>query len=361
MSELTVLSVKLGSFNILQLLLSTGADITFRSYNNETALYVAVKSGWTQATKAVLNVIKEQAPAAIDLPEAVREWTPLMLACVKGDKVSMDLLLQYGADSGKKDKHGWTAKDHAAYRGWEPMALLLTSFEPCPSKGPKRPRPCLGDRPQGQRNIQRTLPLPTFARRSLDDVPITMSQVYVTLGAIDTYRSVIAVDLSPYLSPLPYGPQDEANFVVEVGSLDKGQPKYIIQLPVMEDLSNEPLRFTTPHPESLNLAFKIYPANASTKNKDSLIGSAVAMIGQLKQGLGPERESLIRNFTVPILKKDTLAYIGSVTFYSLVVTPYPHLLAKPHDKQKIRFGNNGEATVIGHRGAKFGFDSVPGI
>ena len=57
------------------------------------------------------------------------------------------------------------------------------------------------------------------------------------------------------------------------------------------------------------------------------------MIGQLKQGLRPERESLIRNFTVPILKKDTLAYIGSLSFYSLVVTHYPHLRTKPHDKQ----------------------------
>ena len=73
LSDLTVLSVKLGSFTILQLLLSTGIDVTFRSYNSETALYVAIKSGWTQATAAILHVIKEQAPAAIDLPEAVRE------------------------------------------------------------------------------------------------------------------------------------------------------------------------------------------------------------------------------------------------------------------------------------------------
>ena len=251
LGEFAVLSVKLGSFTILQLLLSIGVDITFRSYNSETALYVAVKSGCTQATTTMLTVIKQQAPAAIDLPEATREWTPLMLACVKGDKTSVDLLLQYGADSGKQDKYGWTAKDHAAYRGWEPIALLLTSLESSPSKGHNRA--CLGDRPQGQRTIQRTLPLPTYVRHSLDSVPVTMSQVFVTLGAIDTNQTVIAVDLSPHLSAMPYGPQDEVKFVVEVGSLDKEQPKYVIQLTVMEDLSNDPLCSTTPHPESLIL------------------------------------------------------------------------------------------------------------
>ena len=216
LSELTLLSVKLGSFTILQLLLSNGIDITFRSYNGETALYVAVKLGWTQATATFLDVIKEQDPAAVDLPESIRGWTPLILACVKGDKASMDLLLQHGADSGKKDNYGWTAKDHAAHRGWEPTALLLTSLEPCP-----------GNRSQGQRNIRRTLPLPKIGRHSLD-VPATISEVYVTLGAIDTYQAVTAVDLSPLLAPKPYGPQEEASFVVEVGSSDKGHPKYVI-------------------------------------------------------------------------------------------------------------------------------------
>ena len=359
LSKLTALSVRLGSFTILQLLLSTGIAITFRSHNNETALYIAVKLGWTQATTTILDVIRKQAPATIDLPEAIRGWTPLMLACVKGDASSMNLLLQHGADLGKKDRYEWTAKDHAAYRGWEPMALLLTSLDHCPSKGHKRPY--LGDRSQRQRKIQRTFPLPKFAWHSLDNVSNTMGQIFVTLGAIDTYQKVTAVDLSPYLSPIPYGPQDEANFVVEVVSLDKGQHKYIVQLPVMEDLSNDPLCFTTPDPESLNLAFNIYPADASTKNKDSLIGSAIAMIGQLKQGLGSKRESLVRNFTIPILKKDTLAYIGSVTFYFLVVTPYPHLSAEPHDRQEFKLGNNGEPIVIGHRGAKYGFDNLPTI
>ena len=359
MGKLIVLSVKLRSLTVLQLLLSTGIAITFRSHNNETALYIAVKLGWTQATSIILDVIKKQAPSTIDLPEATRGWTPLMLACVKGDASSMDLLLQHGADLGKKDKYEWTVKDHAAYRGWEPMALLLTSRDHCPSKGHKRPY--LGDRSQRRKNIQRTFPLPRFAWHSLDNVSDTMSQAYVTLGAIDTYQKVTAVDLSPHFSPMPYGPQDEANFIVEVGSLDKVQPKYIVQLPVMEDLSNDPLCFTTPEPESLNLIFNIYPANASTENKDSLIGSAIAMIGKLKQGLGSKRESLVRNFTIPILKEDTLAYIGSVTFYFLVVAPYPHLRAEPHDRQEFKLGNNGEPTVIGHRGAIYGFDNLPTI
>ena len=118
----------------------------------------------------------------------------------------------------------------------------------------------------------------------------------------------------------------------------------------MEDLLNDPLCFTAPDPESLNLTFAIYPASARTKDTDSLIGSAIAMIGHLKHGLGSKRESLTRNFTVPIQQKDKLAYIGSVTFYFLIVTPYPHLRTKHYDKQEINFGVDGEPTVIGHRG-----------
>ena len=348
LGELTVLSIRLGSLTVLQLLLSAGSDVTFSSYNHESALYVAIKYGWNEAIASILGAMKQQAPTAIDLPEAVRGWTPLMLACVKGDKSTMHLLLQHGADTERKDKYGWTAKDHAAYRGWESMALLLSSLELRSTK--ERDHSPLRDGPQRQGKFRRTVPLHSWRRHLLDDIAVNLSQVYVTLGAIDTYIPIKAVDLGPYLSPMPYGPQEEAKFTVEVTSLVTGQPKYTVQLPIMEDLSNDPLCFTTPDPENLHLAFNIYPANSSTRNNDSMIGSAIAMTQHLKQGLGPKRESLIRNFTVPILEKATLAYIGSVTFYLLVVTPCPHAPERPRSKQEMSFTDKGDYTIIGHRG-----------
>ena len=115
-------------------------------------------------------------------------------------------------------------------------------------------------------------------------------------------------------------------------------------------MANKPCRFVTENAGSFKLAFNVFHADTTTHEMGPLIGSAVALLESLKQGLGSIRESLVRDYTVPILKKDTLEFIGTVTFYFVVITPFPHPCPMSVATQEYKFGTHDSPTIIGHRG-----------
>ena len=156
--------------------------------------------------------------------------------------------------------------------------------------------------------------------------------------------------MSPFVWPDPYNPQREADFYVEVRAINGDQARHIVQLPILEDMANKPWRFVTNNAKDFKPAFNIYHSTTSAHKGNPLFGSAVALLDSLKQGLGSARESLIRNFSISILHKDTLDFIGTVTFYFLVMTPFPHPDPKRVIKQKVSFPNSNGPPVIGHRG-----------
>jgi glycerophosphodiester phosphodiesterase len=97
------------------------------------------------------------------------------------------------------------------------------------------------------------------------------------------------------------------------------------------------------------LVFKLYEASSNSKDPGILIGTAIALLDSLKEGLGAARESLIRNYTIPVLEKHSLEFMGTVTFDFLVVTPFRHpavMSVTPHEIWK----SNGLSQVVGHRG-----------
>jgi len=149
------------------------------------------------------------------------------------------------------------------------------------------------------------------------------SEVFVNLGPLDTYKPVVAVDLGALITPEPYTPQREADFEVQISAMEEGSPTYSTQLPILEDDANCPFRFTTKDATNFKLAFRILYSDLAANKGDRHVGTAIAMLESLKQGLGSRRESLIRDFTIPILQKDTLDFIGTVTFCFVVVKPYP--------------------------------------
>ena len=181
-------------------------------------------------------------------------------------------------------------------------------------------------------------------------VPLNQSQIYVNLGALDTCKPVTAVDMSPYVWPEPYDPQGEADFYLEVRAIGGNQATNFVQLPILEDMASKPWRFVTDNAKDFKLAFNIYHSKTSAHKENELVGSAVALLDSLKQGLGPARESLIINFTIPILHKDTLDFIGTITFYFLLMTPFLHPDPKKAIEQELLFSYRTGLPIIGHRG-----------
>ena len=278
--------------------------------------------------------------------EEVYGWTPLILATARGDLAIVEVLLQTGADPITQDYLGWRAKDHAAFRGWLPMAEKLTVLTAGYSRDEHDASYILKKkRPTGKSGLPACL-----AKHRGPKLSLSQSQVWVVLGALDTYKAVTAVDLSPYVWPDLYDPQREADFYVEVRAIDGDQARYVVQLPILEDQTNKPWRFVTNNAKNFKLAFNIYHSKTSAHKGDPLVGNAIALLDSLKQGLGLARESLIRNFTVPILRKDTLDFIGTVTFYFLIMTPFPHPDPNRVIKQETAFPSSKGLPIIGHRG-----------
>ena len=335
-------ALKLGSLTIVQLLATLAVDVQYQDHNDETVLYLAVRSGRLEYVAVVLDLSRQHGKLDLNATEVVHGWTPLILACVKGYSLIMDLLLQAGADPKVHDHFGWSARDHAAFRGYLLMANVLLALEGgCP-----RTSSLCNSLESLERNIGKAYPSLEYPPQVEKGVPPNSCQVLVNLGPLDTYKRVTAVDLGPYVAPDVYDPQREADFEVEIRAIDTDQSSGIIQLPVLADMTNKPWRFLTNDAKGVKLAFNIFQAESVPNKGKQLIGSAIALLGNLKQGLGSKRESLIRDFTIPILRKDTLKFIGTITFCFVVITPFPHPAAGIANDDL-----EGESTrIIGHRG-----------
>lgn len=358
--RLLTTALKSGSFTIVRLLRTSVIDVNYKDYHDETALYLAVRSGRLEYVNFLLAEPDEKDKIDVDAPEAVYGWTPLILACVKGDLPVVERLLRAGADPRVRDLFGWTAEDHAAFRGYLSMARMLMVLGSGSNKESARFNNALHQEKQHIRKGSQSLDYPVSGSLG-QDTPPGYSQVYVNLGPLDTYNPVTAVNLSPYVSPDTYNAQREADFQVEICGIDGDQSSHVIQLPILEDLANKPCRFVTENAGNFKLAFNIFHADTATHERGPLIGTAVALLESLKQGLGSTRESLIRDFTIPILRKDTLKFIGTVTFYFVVITPFPHPCPMSVERQELEFGKHDSPTIIGHRGSSQLFLSLTSV
>ncbi len=352
--SLLIIAIKSDHIRIVQLLAKSTIDLNYRDSNGEAALYIAVRTGNQDYVKILLEASASHKKLDLDIAENTYGRTPLIMACVMGNLQIMELLLQAGANSGPHDIFGWTAKDHASFRGY--LVLAKTLIENISStalsvntehQADLKTTGLYSTQPKqiGKKGAASSFQLPCTHGQS---IPIGESQIFVNLGALDSYKNALAVDLSPYVSPATYTPQLAADFVVEIRALGGDETSSVIQLPIIEDMANKPWRFLTKDHSNFKLVFNIFPATAVGLEGNMVIGSAVALLGSLKQGLGLKRESLIRDFTIPILQKETLKYMGSLTFYFLVVTPFPNPLST--FKATLEMGKGTNPIIIGHRG-----------
>ncbi|KAL9024013.1 MAG: hypothetical protein Q9196_006825 [Gyalolechia fulgens] len=344
--NLLTTAIELQYFPVFQLLHRSGIDVRYADRQSNTALHLAVRSRKEQYLTEILHHRSHDQTLNLDARESVYGRTPLIMASENGDHSLVYMLLQAGADPTIEDNLGWRAKDHAAFRGWLPIAKELSHLAADQlEKGDE----VNSIEQQRRHHVKSELSI-NFAERLKRQPSADECEVFVNLGALDTYKPVLGVDLGPYVKPDPYTPQREADYTVEVRAINGDQTRHLVQLPVLEDRANKPWRFVTKDPEDFKLAFTIYHSTTSAQKGDSPIGSAVALLRSLKHGFGPARESLSRNFTIPILHKDNLEFIGTITFYCLIVTPFPH----PDPRKVIQrelpcLGEDG-LPIIGHRG-----------
>jgi len=338
---------------IVRMLVEAGVNINWQDGQGETALHVAARFGHVECARILIEGTDYQR-ADLELTEKHFAWTPLHIAAVDGHLPVAEVLVQAGADVDRTDSSGWTAKEHAALRGHLKIAQLLlmnsriasdpVSEENSTSQGSSPPvSSSLGDRrSNGVSRTTEPQPVKTYGHRYLKDETL----VLVSLGSMDIRKNTEAVKLDKVpLTEAHHTQLDTALSVVVSANGAQGEPT-VIDLPVQENISTEPIAFTTQDAANVKLLFDIVPTySGNEKNK---VGRGVALLSHVRPSIGAKRMNLQGDVCVPIIGAN-LDIIGAVNFNFLVITPFSHPSMEVTSSQTY-WRKMSSTMVIGHRG-----------
>ncbi|KAB8215504.1 humps family-domain-containing protein [Aspergillus novoparasiticus] len=307
--DLLAVAIKYQYDDIVRLFAKFPLEFHDESSHGETALYVAARSG----NEAYVDMLlKHGSFPDLDIPETVHGWTPLFIACVEGHHAVAKLLLHAAAKQDIHDYSGWTAKEHAAVRGHLTLADMLTSLGTEDSLGG---------------------PASTLIQPILQNTQSFRTDCHyliINLGVLQSGKQVKAVELRER-SPKELISMN-AGFLMEISISERESISQFVELPSLIDMAHEPFVFPVTDPDRAWISFKVLQASSTLAKEYNLLGGGTALIGSPGDYLGENRESLIRERTVPILEKDTLDVLGKVTFTFVISKPisyHANPLTKP--------------------------------
>ena len=204
------------------------------------------------------------------------------VACVQGNQLVVGTLLDAGADENLCDVFGWTARDHPAFRGFWLVGKLLAATPP--------------------ENSARIPKIQLQETNTLPPSNTNETRIFVNLGTLDTREPKPAMDITPELAIFLYNPYPEIGFSVKISAVGATGSTGPIQLSILNDAINYPHVFTTTNLDKVRLVLSVFKANIDVQEGEH-IGGAVALLAELKSRLGPDSESLIRNYTIPVLDR----------------------------------------------------------
>lgn len=350
-SAVLALATKSNFTQIVKLLVAAGVDINWQDEIGETAMHIAARFGHEDCAKTLLEGTVDQ-KADLELAEKTFSWTPLHVACVDGHFSIVELLIEAGAEVNKADASGWTGREHAALRGHMDIARRLgeavdysssgSDSESTTASSPPNNSSMEAVRSQNTNNAKHTESVKTFGHRYLTNE----SMVLVSLGSMDMRKDIPAVKLESIPISEAHSTQlDTALSVVVSATGAQGEPT-IIDLPVQENISTEPIAFSTVDPSKVKLYFDIVPTYSG--GEDNKVGRGVAILSSIKQAIGLKRMNLQGDVGVPIMSTD-LEVIGYVNFNFLIITPFSHPNMEVTAKRTY-WKEMSSTMVIGHRG-----------
>ena len=342
---LVMLATKKGFVQLVTLLLKAGTDVNYQDSQGETALHAAVRNGHVGCIRALLGSLTDR-DIDLEVVESSYGWTPLLCAAVEGHLDAVELLVHAGANTTQLDNSGWTAQEHAAFRGYMTIAGFLAKLEA--KSDPTDDVDGVSESTQPKdaddtRGLKTTEPVKTFGHRYLTDD----TMILVSLGSMDMRKDVQAVDLDRIpLADAHCTQLDTALSIIVSAVGAEGEPS-ITDLPVQENISTEPIVFTTKDAAKVKLLFDIVPTYAG--GNEERVGRGVALLSSIKPSIGSKRITLQGDVSVPIVASATLDVIGTVNFNFLIITPFKHPNLVINENQTY-WKSLTSTMVIGHRG-----------
>lgn len=357
-SEVLALATKEDFVVIVKLLVAAGVDLDYQDDQGETALHVAARFGHVECAAALLHGVNNR-KANTEIAENSFGWSPLFTACVDGQLGIVELLINAGADLERLDASGWTAKEHAALRGHIRIANALAEVTSLPltsdfhSSAPAS----LSTTPSAMSFAERKsngaangngIPNPTEAIKTFGHRYLTKeSMVLVSLGTMDMRKSTEAVKLDRIPFSDAHSTQLDTALSLVVSATGANGEASTTDLPVQDNVSTEPIVFTTLDATKVKLIFDIVPTYAGSN--EQRVGRGVALLSSIKPDIGSKRISLQGDLEIPVVAAGTLEVIGSVHFNFLIITPFSHPNMNISEDQTY-WKSMASTMVIGHRG-----------
>ncbi|KAJ5348690.1 uncharacterized protein N7506_001943 [Penicillium brevicompactum] len=323
LDDLLIIALRYQHDDMVYLLAYSNFGPNSKSLHNETALYVASQIGREDYVKLLLENGSE---VDVNTPETPHAWTPLFIACVEGHILVVEILLEFGAKQDLVDHLGWTAKEHAALRGHLEVAEMLESWDPSdPSNMVGGPASLL----------QKPEPEPSTP---VSPSSLCANQVIINLGILRNGEYVEAIDFE--------GPLATTSSSLDMSISIEDNTSELIKLPVLSDMVNEPVVLPVAKPDQARLIFKFYSSHHSYEER-KLVGTGAALLGKDQKCFGDNRESLVRERTVPIFDKTTMDIMGTVTFTCVIAKSVTSFTIPQLPKQLLE---KDGLQIVGHRG-----------
>lgn len=360
-------AVETNSVSMLEMLLDQGMDVNLTSELKESCIYMACK---TQFIDGVEFLLKRNAD--INIAEISNGWTPLFIACVIGNEEIVRMLLEAKSSVCMLDRLGWTAMEHAGFRGFLKIAEMakpdIVPADNLTLNGPRRSSESLSLSTQelsiySQSQSSSLSSSATvfsylnekFSASSVlsdEDEPedhnkrylLDNSMVLVNLGSMDIR------DKRP---PVELNVDNPAEFDLTISS-PVCDGTYSFCLPIRLSTNDDPflkresmdqVSFYIKSPEDVTIFFDIV-----TKHERVSVGRAVAFLSEhIRKTSFDNTRSLYRAITIPILNLTTYGVLGKVTFEYLVVNPFNHPKLGTVNSHTY-WDKLMSSQVIGHRG-----------
>lgn len=280
--------------------------------------------------------------------------TSLMEAAIYEHTAVVDILLAHpSCDIGVLDHNGWTAIDHAAFKGPPALVTKLQGLS-------KEPPVSLEWRAHHKQDVQLPSERPDRRNRASVDIGIngesqTCSHILLNLGHFDMEKEFKILDVDPFRRLIAPMQVPESSLTLDISAIDCHATRPCrVSLPVLEDLSNDPFLFTATTSDSAKLLFRVYsialPGQCAL-HPGKPIGSAVVSLKDLRRGLGASLESLERDYTVSLVSSDESGsnFIGTLTFTYVIAKPF-QFEGSPPAPSRLTLTQEDSPLIAGHRG-----------
>ncbi|KAK8243499.1 Glycerophosphoryl diester phosphodiesterase family-domain-containing protein, partial [Phyllosticta capitalensis] len=331
LGNLLLIAIKSQDDAMVTLIAGKNVNVLYQpNLNGETVLHAVAQLGREDYARQLLKVARRQ-NANIDIRDAIRSWTPLFVASARGNLAIVELFLNVGADKTLVDCDGWTAQEHAALRGHLAVAERLRE----------------NSNPSTLAQSQGAFVAPAAGKRGLSS---NFSGFIFNLGPMQQNRQVVDHDFEILQRQFP-----DAVLSVEVASLSQPAVSRVFRYPFLDDLASCDLLLPSDNPDRERLMFKLWfshfdPSGSRSETKH-LVGSGVATLHDNRACFGLQRESLIREHSVTILKKETMDFLGSISFTVVKATSFPGLnapVSSDWDSVQIH-GHRGNGQNLGNQ------------